>query len=96
MTLFSAPDGTPGATAPGTVMLAGLLMAPLGTFVPPGLFGCLVAALAVSVTEMLAVQAPDNRASGTSAVAFCHVVSLFWDIVVNSPESLILSPNIQY
>ena len=74
-TLSAEPAGTPGAMTPGTETLAGASTASAGRLVPSGSVGSSpVAALAVLVAARLMVQAPDSSASGTSAVAFCHVI----------------------
>src|SRR3954470_10396872 len=64
----------PGATAPGTETLAGASIAWVGTRVPSGRAACArssaeAALLSAPTPARLAVQAADNRASGTSAVA---------------------------
>ena len=57
-------------------MLAGASSAWFGTVVPSGrVVDSFVFALAEDVTARLVVQAPDRSASGTRAVAFCHVDS---------------------
>jgi hypothetical protein len=60
---------------PGRVMLAGDSSAWSGTVVPSGSVVVDPSSPALDVAAMLVVQAPDNSASGTRAVAFCHVVS---------------------
>src|SRR5688500_13982596 len=73
MTWSTLPAGTPGAISPGLETLAGASMAPVGSDVPSGRVpGESPAAVALDAAR-LAVQAPESRASGTSAVAFCHV-----------------------
>ena len=75
------PARMPGAISPGTLTLAGASMASLGRLVPSGSRCSSEAALAVDVAPArLAVQAPDSSASGTSAVAFCHVIRRLFDI----------------
>ena len=74
MSLSSLPDGTPGATSPGAEMFAGLSTALDGTELPSGSVEASVSVAEALDTARLVVQAPDSRASGTRAVAFCHVV----------------------
>src|SRR3954452_20154693 len=69
-TSSAEPLGTPGAISPGVDTLAGALMALAGTFARSGSLRCWASADAERVTVRLAVQAPDSRASGTSADAF--------------------------
>src|SRR5680860_357148 len=84
ITFWDAPAGTPAAIEPGWETLAGASSASFGTVVPSGSRSpsCDVAAVATIApgTARLAVQAPDRSASGTSAVAFCQVLSRFVDM----------------
>ncbi len=67
----AAPLGTAGAIAPGIGTLAGALIAWLGTALPSGRpwLSFLAADATLSAPAMLAVQAADSSASGTSEAA---------------------------
>src|SRR3954447_18679392 len=67
----AAPSGTAGAMAPGIGTLAGALIAWLGTELPSGRpwVSFLAAEATLSAPAMLAVQAADSSANGTSEAA---------------------------
>src|SRR3954447_19348591 len=67
----AAPSGTAGGMAPGIGTLAGALIAWLGTVLPSGSpwLSLLAADATPSAPAMLAVQAADSRANGTSEAA---------------------------
>src|SRR4051794_16544949 len=83
----AAPLGTAGAIAPGIGTLAGALIAWLGTALPSGrpLWWFLAAEATLSAPAMLAVQAAESRASGTSDAALLLRPLSFADIRRVSP-----------
>src|SRR3954447_26886888 len=72
ITAPAEPTGTPGAISPGLDTLAGAWMAGSCIVVPSASRPGRESALALLVTVRLVVHAPESRASGTSAVAFCQ------------------------
>src|SRR3954468_5121940 len=85
ITAPAEPTGTPGAISPGLDTLAGAWMACWGMGVPSGSRPGRESALALLVTVRLVVHAPESRASGISAVAFCPVFKRFGAAIRSSP-----------
>src|SRR5690349_14231835 len=84
-TLSAPPAGMPGAIWPGAETLAGSSMALLGTVLPSGSSAAEpVSSALAGATARLSVQAPESRARGTRALAFCHLV-MRWFIGTSLP-----------